>query len=105
MPHERRKKAHARPGLSARTADRYVLYQQSVQDPPVDIALVDRVRARAGLRAAKSLREDFCGTALLCAEWVKSRPDRTAVGVDLHAPTQEWGRRHNLEPLGAAARR
>jgi hypothetical protein len=105
MSSDRRKKAHARPGLTARIADPYALYQKSVQDPPADIGFLDRVRARAGVRVAKTLREDFCGTALMCADWVKSRPDRTAVGIDLHEPTQEWGRLHNLEPLGAAAKR
>ena len=53
-------------------------------------------------RPAVSLREDFCGTALLAAEWVKSR-DRRAVGVDLDREVLAWGRGHNLTRLGARA--
>ncbi len=105
MGHQRRKKGRARPGLSARTADRHLLYQRAVQDPASDVGFIDRLRKVAKLRPARSLREDFCGTALMCAEWARSRKDRLATGIDLHAPTQEWGRRHNIAPLGAAAER
>ena len=49
------------------------------------------------------LREDFCGTALLCAEWVKKRAGNTALGVDYDGPTLEWGRANNIAPLGKAA--
>jgi hypothetical protein len=48
------------------------------------------------------LREDFCGTALLCAGWVKQR-GRTAVGVDLDPEVLAWGTEHNLAPLGPRA--
>lgn len=34
-------------------------------------------------KKAKSLREDFCGTSRISAEWVKSAKNRTAVGLDL----------------------
>jgi SAM-dependent methyltransferase len=89
----------------ARKADRHDLYQRSVQEPEVDVELIDRAFRAENGRRALSLREDFCGTALISATWVKSRKDRTALGVDLDAPTLEWGLRHNLEPLGDAAAR
>jgi SAM-dependent methyltransferase len=91
--------------LSARTADPHDLYQRSVQEPDVDVALIDRVFRKEHGRRPRSLREDFCGTALISAAWVRSRPDRTAIGVDLDAATLAWARRHNLAPLGAAAAR
>lgn len=98
----RRKRA---PLYTARTADIHVLYQKAVQDPPEDIKFIDRVFRRERGAWPMVLREDFCGTALMCADWVKSRPGRQAVGVDLHGPTLDWGRRHNLEPLGEVAQR
>jgi SAM-dependent methyltransferase len=49
-----------------------------------------------------SLREDFCGTALLCAQWV-GKEGRTAVGVDIDRDVLAWGTEHNLRPLGARA--
>jgi len=49
------------------------------------------------------LREDFCGTALLCASWVRGRKARSAEGFDISKPTLEWGRQHNFPPLGERA--
>jgi SAM-dependent methyltransferase len=101
---KRKKKGKKRRPLAAK-ADRHALYQKSVQEPSVDVALIDRVFRKESGRRPRSLREDFCGTALISAEWVRSRKDRTALGVDLDGPTLDWGREHNLEPLGKAAER
>jgi SAM-dependent methyltransferase len=35
----------------------------------------------------------------LCAEWLKSSGKRTATGVDIHQPTLNWGKKHNLAPI------
>jgi hypothetical protein len=56
-------------------------------------------------RLPLTLREDFCGTAFFCAEWVRSQPDRTAIGIDLDQPTLDWGIAHNLAPLEEPGRR
>jgi SAM-dependent methyltransferase len=88
--------------ITAATADPLDLYEQSVQDTQITINLIDRIyRGRNG-RLALSLREDFCGTAQLCADWVLSDPGRTAVGLDIDRPTLDWARRHNL-PRAAGA--
>jgi Methyltransferase domain len=101
----RSKKPKARSALTAKTADKHLLYQRSVQDPAVEVRFMQRVfRAERG-RQPLSLREDFCGTALLCSEWVKSSPEREATGVDLDPAVLEWGRSHNVVPLGPAAER
>jgi hypothetical protein len=47
-----------------------------------------------------SMREDFCGTAALCAAWARSSPERTALGVDLSQETMNWGTEHHLVPAG-----
>jgi len=94
-----------KPKLTAKTADAHDLYQHSVQEPSVDVDIIDRVFRRENGRRPLSLREDFCGTAFISAAWVKSRKDRTALGIDLDGPTLDWGRTHNIEPLGAAAER
>jgi len=101
----RKKGRRKKRGLTARSADRHDLYQRSVQEPSVDVALMVRVFRKANGRRPKSLREDFCGTALISAAWAKSRKDRTALGVDLDGSTLAWGREHNLAPLGKAAER
>jgi len=91
--------------FTAATADKHQLYQLSVQDPEVEIAFVHRIYKKIYGRAPLSLREDFCGTALFCAEWVKSRPDRTAIGIDLDQPTLDWGIEHNLAAIAEPGQR
>lgn len=90
---------------SAKTADRHELYQLSVQAPEYEVAMIQKMYKRVFKKKALSMREDFCGTALLCATWVKSNVERTATGVDLDEPTLNWGRTHNLAPLGEDASR
>lgn len=91
--------------LTARNADKYELYQWSVQDAQVEIDFIDGTFRRFRGRLPRSLREDFCGTALLCSEWVSRGEQRTAVGIDLDSRPLAWGRRHNLAPLGSIADR
>lgn len=102
--HSTKKKGRRRDVLTAKTADRHVLYQKSVQDAAAEIQFIERVfrgRERVPLR----LREDFCGTALLCGRWAESQKDRTATGIDLDRDTLDWGIENNLAPLGDARRR
>jgi SAM-dependent methyltransferase len=94
--------------LTARSADRHVLYQESVQDTESEAAFLATTFRKLVGRPAESLREDFCGTALLCAEWVKkgkNKKDRTAVGIDLDASVLAWGTKHNLAPIGEPGNR
>jgi len=95
----------AKKRLTAKKCDKHWLYEQSVQNPPEEIRFINRVFRKEFGRKPKFLREDFCGTANLCAWWVKAGPTHTAMGIDLHEPTLNWGREHNLLPLGAAAER
>lgn len=71
-----------------------------MQATDFDIEFIeDRYKELRG-KKPRSLREDFCGTALLCVDWCKSSPRRTALGVDLCRDTLNWGIRHNLKPAG-----
>jgi hypothetical protein len=86
-------------------ADRHALYEKSVQNADAEIDFVDTTfRALRG-RRARWLREDFCGTANVCAEWVRRRRDNVAIGVDLDASVLAWGREHHVDPLSPAARK
>ncbi|SDX57862.1 hypothetical protein SAMN05421783_13821 [Thiocapsa roseopersicina] len=84
-------------------SDRYRLYQLAVQNPRTEIDFVDRTFRQLRGRSARMLREDFCGTAAVCCEWVGRRKRNQARGVDLDADVLAWGRRHNLAVLDAAA--
>lgn len=90
---------------TAATADKYELYQRSVQSPVEDIQfLVDVYRRERG-RNPRHFREDFCGTALLTSHWIQQGPRFTAEGFDIDPQPVDWGKRHNFAPLGAVARR
>ena len=95
----------APPVYTAKKADRHALYQLAVQSPEVDVAFIDRVFLKERGRRPVTLREDFCGTALLSATWVQSRAGREAFGVDLDPEVLAWGRKHNIAPLGEDAAR
>lgn len=75
-----------------------------MQDAPSEVDLVDRL-VRSGGRVPLRLREDFSGTALVSAEWVRRGARRTAVAVDRDASVHAWARAHRLPPLGDAASR
>jgi hypothetical protein len=95
----RKKKRRKGPVRGPKSRDRHWLYQESVQSPDIHFGFFDRVYRERNGRLPLSLKEDFCGTALLAAEWVERRRTNTALGVDLDAPTLAWGRKHNLAPL------
>lgn len=79
--------------------DPHVLYEASVQGTDVDIALFEKIFRNGPGRKPMTLREDFCGTALLARDWVASHPHRSARGIDLHRPTLDWARKHRLSTL------
>ncbi|MFN8547562.1 MAG: class I SAM-dependent methyltransferase [Candidatus Eisenbacteria bacterium] len=85
--------------------DRHRLYQLSVQCPEADVRFFTRIYRSLRNRDPLKLKEDFCGTAHLSCEWVRSRPDRVAIGVDLDQPTLDWGRKYNFPRIGAKAKR
>ncbi|MCP5416710.1 MAG: class I SAM-dependent methyltransferase [Chromatiaceae bacterium] len=90
-------------GLASQ-ADRYRLYELSVQYAPTEIEFVDsRFTALRG-RRAKLLREDFCGTANVSCEWVRLRKNNRAIGVDIDPAVLHWGEEHNLSQLTPAQR-
>ena len=83
----------------AETADRHRLYELPVQCAEAEIDFVDQTYRRLRGRAARLLREDFCGTANVCCEWVRRRKTNRAIGIDLDPEVLEWGRRHRLGHL------
>lgn len=83
----------------AQQADRYTLYQLSVQCPEAEIDFVDEQFEKIRGRKASILREDFCGTAYTACEWVKRHKDNKAFGIDLDSEVLEWGRKNNIKQL------
>jgi hypothetical protein len=92
----------AAPTLAER-ADPRRLYERAVQCPEAEVDfLTGRFRWLRG-RDARALREDFCGTAAVCREWVERDTDNTALGLDLDTDVLAWAEdraRVALPPAG-----
>ena len=84
---------------TARTADKHVLYQESVQSPEEDVRFFSRRYKSLTGEPLRRFREDFCGTAKLSCEFVKLHSENTALGVDLDGPTLRWARANYLSEL------
>jgi len=91
----KRQKAKRRPKrgwLSAAASDPHVLYEKSVQDPEGEIDFIYQVWDERRRRKPITLREDFCGTAIVSCAWVRRKRRNSAVAVDIDGAVLEWGR-------------
>ncbi|MEM9531121.1 MAG: class I SAM-dependent methyltransferase [Pseudomonadota bacterium] len=88
--------------MSKSLPDRHVLYQQAVQDVESEIDFVEATFKELRGRPARSLREDFCGTANTACEWVRRSKKNVASAVDLDPDVLAWGRNNNVAKLGEA---
>lgn len=88
----------------AETADRHVLYEKSVQNVEFEYNFVSDTFRKLRGRRPRQVREDFCGTASMCCEWVRRSKKNTAIGVDIDPQVLAWGRKHNLSRLKPDAR-
>ncbi|KAJ1921539.1 hypothetical protein H4219_000576 [Mycoemilia scoparia] len=88
----------------AKKIDKHDLYEQSVQTPKKEVRNLETLYRRLAYQYkpsdvdedrsrpyALSLREDFCGTAALCAEWVSHDCKRWGIGVDIDPEVINYG--------------
>lgn len=80
-------------------ADKHKLYEQAVQSTEFEYEFIDNNFKRVRGRQAHLLREDFCGTAQMCCEWVRGRKTNQAIGVDLDPEVLQWSREHHITAL------
>ena len=80
----------------AEQADRHLLYQLAVQAPEFELDFIDETFREMTGRLPKSMREDFCGTALSSCDWVARRPDNTAIAIDVDTEVLEWAEQNNV---------
>jgi SAM-dependent methyltransferase len=89
----------------AERADRHQLYELSVQCAESEIDFVDDTYKKMRGRRAKLMREDFCGTANVCCEWVKKRKNNRAIGVDIDLEVLNWGQENKVNKLSPNKRK
>ncbi|HCV21278.1 MAG: class I SAM-dependent methyltransferase [Arenicellales bacterium] len=106
-PQQSKPRYRKRTGKSqADQADRHLLYQEAVQCVEAEIDMVDNTFRTLRGRRARTLREDFCGTANTSTEWVQRRKTNQAYAVDLDSEVLNWGRNNNVAALnGTIAKR
>ena len=83
----------------ADNVDRHQLYELSVQNSESEIDFVEKTYKSLRGKKAQLLREDFCGTANVCCEWVRRRKTNQAIGVDLDTEVLEWSRNNQVGKL------
>lgn len=83
----------------AQRADKYKLYQESVQLPDYDVGFFTQAYEEIRGKTPLHFREDFCGTFAVSCAWVRSDSQRTAVAVDVCAEALGWGRENNMASL------
>jgi len=90
---------------TAKTADKYELYQRAVQSAEQDAEFLFTTYKSLRGTSAKHFREDFCGTCLLSTKWVMRGLDFTAESYDIDPEPLAWGLQNNIEPLGQSKSR
>ncbi len=91
--------------FTAKTADKYELYQLSVQSPQEDVEFLSDTYRKIRKKRPYHFREDFCGTALLSATWIGQGRKHSAEGFDIDPEPVTWGKNHHFADLGPAAKR
>ncbi|MDX1430697.1 MAG: class I SAM-dependent methyltransferase, partial [Rhodothermales bacterium] len=83
----------------AEQADIHELYEESVQNVENEVEFLQTTFQQLTGRKGYLFREDFCGTASACSEWVKQGPEFQAIGVDIDPNVLEWGRKNRVGRL------
>ena len=89
------------PGTMAEKADIHELYEQSVQDVEMETEFLQKTFTELRGRKGYLFREDFCGTASACCQWVRQGKEYQAIGVDIDPEVLDWGRKNRLARLPA----
>ena len=91
--------------LALLPADPHLLYQSSVQAPEFELDFIEETFQKSRGRKPRSMREDFCGTALSSCEWVKRNANNTAVAFDIDQSVLDWGFKNNYADLSAGQKK
>lgn len=80
-------------------ADKYRLYELSVQNCATDLEFVDEEYQKYFSQAPYRLREDFSGTGALSCAWVGLGEDYHAWGIDLSSEAIDYGMKNHFKKL------
>ena len=69
--------------LTAKSADKYELYEKSVQSVDFEVEFIDKMFKKYNRGICLDIREDFCATASISVAWVKDNNSKRAYAIDL----------------------
>lgn len=84
---------------------KYKLYEACVQDPAWQMHELPRFHKKFTGRSPLSMREDFCGTGKISAEWVKKSSKHKAMGLDLDPEPLAYGEKMHRAGLSENAKK
>ena len=80
--------------------NKYEYYIASVQSPEADVEFFEQVwKELKPHKKLVTLREDFCGTFIVCCQWVKSKNYRKALGVDIDQVPLDYGYKNHYSRM------
>ena len=79
--------------------DKYWYYRLAVQSPEADARFIYQTCKKIMKKEPITLCEDFCGTFLICCEWVKLGFKFRSVGVDIDSEPLKYGEKNHLSQL------
>jgi len=85
---------------SASTPELLQRYRWATQDPPRQAAVLAEIYRRVRQSEPLRLREDFAGNAADSVAWIQAQKGRSAIAVDIDAPTIEHARERARRILG-----
>ena len=86
------------------TEDKYRMYEESVQEASEQAGLFEQFYREIREKKPSVMREDFCGTFLISAEWVKRDPAYSAIALDIDPEPLAYGEHHHWMPLNPEQR-
>jgi len=69
---------------------KFACYEEAIQNPRKDVLFLTKTFQSEFHQKAIWLREDFCGTAAISREFIRSDFERFAVGVDIDSVAIDW---------------
>ena len=85
--------------LYAKNADIYNLYEESVQNVEFEVNFYKKMFKKYHSSEAITLREDFCASAKISQEWVKSNHQNKAYAVDLDEKILKYAKENSQKNL------
>ena len=85
--------------MKSTTRTRYRYYERAVQSPHAILDLLTREFKKLHGKKPLSLREDFCGSGWLAAEWVQRGPKNSASAIDLSSEALAYGQERHFSRL------